>query len=196
MMRGGDELRYYPSPLKALLLLLAAGVFVVVGVAIVVSARGQLIPIIMGSVTIAFFGLGVPVSLVQLLGRVFHRGAWLTVDFSGIASDIYGRHQLVAWDQMGEIAIYRQKIPRSTSQYFLVVNMRDGDELSSGLSSRLNAAFFPAWRRAGMIVPLNTLFVRCTRAQCQRLLDRIRVRFGSQLAAYSITIDERERPMQ
>ena len=44
-----------------------------------------------------------------------------------------------------------------------------------------------------MIVPLNMLFVRCTRAQRVRLLDQIAARCGSQLAAHGIALDPRER---
>lgn len=203
-MLDGGVLRYYPSALRALLLLPAAGAFFAAGVLIVVSALGHPIlvaafPLVLGSAAILVFGLGMLLCIAQLLSRVFHRAAWLTVDSAGIASDTYGWHRFMAWDQMREIAIYgaryREVRPHRT-EYFLVVSARDGEEPPTRLESRINTAFFPWWRDAALIVPLNALFIPCTRARRQRLLDQIRARFGSQIAAYGIALDEREHVMR
>lgn len=202
-MRGSEPLRYYPSALRALLLLPAAGAFVAAGVLIVVSALGHPIlvaafPLVLGSAAILVFGIGMLLCVAQIFSRVFHRAAWLMVDSSGIASDTYGWHRFMAWDQVREIAIYgaryREVRPRRT-EYFLVVSARDGEEPPKGLEGRINTAFFPWWRSPAVIVPLNALFIPCTRVRRRRLLDQIRARFGSQIAAYGITLDEREHVM-
>lgn len=189
---SGAELRYYPSAMKLLLLLLGAGVFVTAGALMVASTRNDPIRTVIGYIAIGFFGLGVLVFLALLAGRVVHRRAWLTVNSAGIASDAYGRRRFVPWDQMRDIAIYRQVASRS-SQYYLVVHLRDGVPMPAGFSSRLNAALYSSLAQAGMIVPLNMLFVRCTRARRARLLEQIASRFGSQLGAYGIALDPRER---
>jgi hypothetical protein len=47
-----------------------------------------------------------------------------------------------------------------------------------------------------MIVPLNMLFVRCTRNKRARLLDQIAARFEPQRAAHGIALNPRERMLR
>lgn len=126
-MVSDRALRYFPSALKmALLLVVCAGFVAVCYWMVSVSAsRGSVSRTVIGYVGITFFGLDGLVALWLLLGRLIVRRPWLVVDSYGISCYIGHKLRTTHWDQISDIAIYRQRLSRGNSQYYLVVGARD-----------------------------------------------------------------------
>lgn len=196
-MESRQALRYYPSVAKAGLLLVACAGFVAAGfwMRSIWISHGDATYAVIGWVSIGVFGIFGLVELWLLLGRLIMRRPWLVIDSHGISCYMGRKLRKTPWDQISDIAIYRQRLSRGNTQYYLVVNARDESAVYKGRAGRLTSAMFPSVRHAAAYIVLSLFFVFCTRAKRQAILQRIRTEFAPELAHYHIFVDERERDL-
>jgi hypothetical protein len=123
---------------------------------------------------IVFFGLGVVVFLVMILVYGVFRKPVLEIDAQGwrYMPPLLVRGQSVAWQNLGDVGVYRQSMTRSTT-YYLVAHARNPQGLPGRRVRAFGARLYPSLAGAALIVPLNTVFLRQTPAKCQHLLERI-----------------------
>lgn len=195
-MGNDTALRYYPSVLRMALLLVAWIAFLAAGFWMVsLSANGDTTYAVIGYASIGVCGLGGLATLWLLMRRLIVRRPWLVVDACGISCYLGRKLRTTPWDQISDIAIYRQRLSRDNTQYYLVVNARDESAVYKGRAGRLTAAKFPSVRHAAGYILLGYFFVFCTRAKRRTILQRIRTEFAPELAHYHIFVDEHERDL-
>jgi hypothetical protein len=187
------SLRSYASLSKTPLVLIACLAFVLAAALILGHVRSPM-NVIMALVAFVFFGGGGLVYLVVMASEIVRRRPVLEVDASGmtVRGSVRGtRH--VAWVDIAELAVYKQALARGNKMYYLVANLRDSSQMESRLTHRLTASMYPSLSRAGITVPLGTIFVRQTDARCIALLKEICGRFSSELQQHQISVDWRVR---
>ncbi|HEX8036313.1 MAG TPA: STM3941 family protein [Ktedonobacterales bacterium] len=175
-MITSQPLRLYANPVKLLLLLLGSAVFVLIGFLMLQDAkvRSDASQTAMAYVAIAFFGLCSVVFIIMIVRDTVFRLPVLQIDGQrwNYKSPLGGKAQAVPWQNIRAIALFRQKLPR-TSTYYLVVYARDPQQAPRPRTQAFTARFYPSLSGAAMSVPLNTLFVRTTPSKSKRLLERI-----------------------
>ena len=188
-MRDGHPLRFYATPVKLLLLLLTSAMFVAVGILMLRDPKTSVNPVnvFMAWAAIVFFGLGVVVFLIVLLGDVVLRRAVLEIDEQGWRSTQLVREQTVNWPDIEHVAVYRQRLGQARSMYYLVIHGRNPNKEAP--VTRFSARFYPSLHGSLMTIPLNNLFVRTTPEKVERILKRIRARYAHELQLYGITVD-------
>lgn len=175
-MITSQPLRLYANPVKEFLYLLASAAFVSIGIFLLQDPKVRANPskAVMAYAAIVFFGLGVVVFLIMIVRETVFRHPVLQIDAQGwnYTNPLGGKAQAVPWQNIRAIAVFRQKMPR-TSMYYLVVYARDPQQVPHPRTQAFTAHFYPSLSGAALSIPLNTLFVRTTPANSKRLLERI-----------------------
>lgn len=180
-MITSQPLRLYANPVKEFLYLLASAAFVSIGIFLLQDPKVRANPskAVMAYAAIVFFGLGVVVFLIMIVRETVFRHPVLQIDAQGwnYTNPLGGKAQAVPWQNIRAIAVFRQKMPR-TSMYHLVVYAKDPQQLPQHPRAQAFAMrFFPTLSASmsdvAMSVILNTLFVHTTPAKSKRLLERI-----------------------
>ena len=199
-MREGQSLRFYANPLKLLLLLLGATMFVAVGIWMLRTPGISAKPfnVFIAWAAIGFFGLGIAVFGIMAIQEMILRKPVLQVDEQGWIHrpTLFARKQTANWQNIEHVAMYRQRLGQARSMYYLVIYGANPDKEArvSGLATRMYR-FYPALAGALMVVPLNNLFVRATPAKVGRLLERIGTTYAHELRQYGIQADAEMQPL-
>lgn len=193
------RLRYYPNVLKLMVYLLGGLAFVLIGVWLLKTpARSGSNNILVGWLATGVFGLCLAVLIAMIVATLARRMLDMPVlEFTsqGIAySHPLLRGHFVRWDEVRDIAIYRQRMTR-TSMYYLVVNARMQHQLPHSGVRMFTARVYPALSAAVLSVPLNRLFLVLNRAMREKLLKQIASTFAPELQHYGIQIDGQLRKL-
>lgn len=190
-MSEGNPLRFYANPVKLVLLLLGSAIFVAIGFWMLhdpaVSAKP--VNVFIGWAAVVFFGLGVVVFLIMTIRDVVLRRAALQIDEQGwsFLSGPFVGTKTVNWQDIAQVAIYRQRLGPGRTMYYVVIHGRNPNKVTR--AARFSARFYPSLQGSLMTLPLNNLFVRTTPAKVERLLERIRTRYAYELRLYGIQVD-------
>lgn len=193
-MREGQPLRFYANPVKFLLLLLGSSMFVAVGVWMLhdSTASASSSNVVIAWVAIAFFGLGVVVFLISIVHDIVLRRAVLEIDEQRWSYDppLFVRKQTANWQDIDHVAIYRQRLGKRRTMYYLVVHGVDASKAArtSRFAARMYS-IYPALREALIAVPLNNLYVRTTPRKVEWVLESIHTRYAYELRLYGIQVD-------
>lgn len=184
-------LRLYANPLKQVVYLPFSLFFVVVGLALIHSAKPTpvgLYVLALGCLSVAFFGLGSCVLLVSIGHSLLRPRPVLQVDAQGWTYAPAGLDwtQHAAWQEVSRIALQRQHI-RSKRRFLLVLEEeRRGDAAQSDAgTSATNPS--PPSSAVVMFVELDSIFPYATPGRLMRVLERIRTEFAAELDRYGIT---------
>lgn len=95
-----ETLTLYPSKLKWLGILALACGFVAIAVFVMQDAPPHLRALVGG-----FFGLGIPVALLQIFGK----GSWLRLDQDGFQYAQFGKKHAFGWHEVSEFGVWKMK---------------------------------------------------------------------------------------
>jgi hypothetical protein len=190
-MSEGHPLRFYANPIKLLLLLLASLIFVVIGLLMLHDPKASARPsnVAIAWAAIVFFGLGAGVFLVMNFRNLIVRRAVLQIDEQGWSylSGPFVSTRTVNWQDIAHIALYRQRMGRGGTMYYLVLHGKSPNKVTR--AARFSARFYPSLQGSLMTLPLNNVFVRTTPKKVERLLERIRTRYAYELHLYGVQVD-------
>jgi hypothetical protein len=153
--------------------------------------------VVLGAITITFFGLGVIVFTKRLITD--RPTPLLQITEIGLTSH-YSRFMLpiIGWEDIRALAIYQKPWPRqsNTPVYYLAMIARDPQALrdleDEGVEWPMASLppMLPYEARIGAIVPLNELFSTTKPDAIRaRTLDRIQAMFDSEITQYGVEID-------
>jgi hypothetical protein len=191
-------LRLYSNPFKQSLYLLGSFGFVAAGLLLLrdpkFSANAR--NVVIAYLCIGFFGLGSVVFLYSMARDLLVRHPVLQVDAQGWTYDpalrLHSQH--VPWQDVGRVAIYRQRV-RSSRMYYLVLEARRADELPPSRARAMAASLYPSMSVAVMTVPLNTVLMRASPAKVEHLLHSVQAEFPRELRSYSIEVADKIQDM-
>jgi hypothetical protein len=187
------SLRLYSNPFKQSLYLLGSLAFVAAGFLLLRDPKFRADPVnvVMAYIDIGFFGLGVLVFLLSMSREVLLRRPVLQVDSQGWTFNpaLGQRPQQAAWQDIGRVTMYRQRLQRN-KMFYLVVEARTPEDAPDSTVHKITTRFYPSLALALLAVPLNTVFMRTTPAKTARLLQRIRTTFADELRDYYILVDD------
>jgi hypothetical protein len=190
-MITSQPLRLYANPVKQFLLLLGAAAFVWIGVVLLQDPKVRANPskTAMAYIAIVFFGLCAAVFLIMMLRYVVVRHPVLQIDAQGWTYNppLAGEAQVVPWQDIGAIALCRQKLPRNT-MYYLVVYADNPWNSPTPRAQAFATRFYPSLSGAAMSIPLNAFFTRATPTKCKRLLERIVSSSGHEIKMYDVQV--------
>lgn len=148
---------------------------------------------------IALFGFAVLVVIIAFIRDVVLRVPVFQVNDQGWSRQgkLFGKKKTANWQDIVHVGVYRQRIRRglvgslvAQNIYYIVVHGDDPNG-SARVSpyTALNHRLYPGLRGALLVVPLNNLFLRATPAKVERILERIRAVYASEIRQYGIQID-------
>ena len=184
-------LRLYSNPFKQSLYLLGALAFVAAGVLILHDPTSDAGTVIMGYIAVGFFGLCGAVFLFSMARDLLTRHPLLQVNTQGWSyiSSLGVNPQHVSWEDIGRIALYRQRLSRN-KMFYLVLEARHPEAQPPSRLREMAASLYPSMSLVVMSIPLNTAFIRTTPAKVERLLQRIQTEFPGELHSYGIVVDD------
>lgn len=189
-MQESGPLRFYASPVRLLLLILGSGVFVAGGVWILRTPRYSY-DVVMAWLAIWFFGLGLIVFLILVMRDVIFRQPVLEIDGQGWSrrTAFLANQQTIHWQDIERVGVYSQELGQKRRMFYLVIYGRNPNNVAHVTTQRFVTRFYPVLQGALMTLPLNNLFLRATPAKVERILERIRAVYASEIRQYGIQID-------
>jgi hypothetical protein len=187
--------RLRASRLKIVITLLLAVAFTGVGFLIVyeaphASAIQRATDAVIGYSLIAVCGVGTLLLIATILGRAVLRRPLLQVDREGWSWAISPFDpQRIAWSNIAAIAIYRQRLRRSSSSYYLVVHAREPFRRPWLRLGWALTRFYPSLQTAALILPLDLVFLRQTPARSEALLQRIHNACAEEIERHGVRLE-------
>lgn len=197
-MQSQQEIRYYSSIPKLLLLLLLVVGFIWVGWNELTSRRNP-VPLLLFLIFVLVVScIASAVVVMWLFVTVIMRQPILCINAAGLAAAPPlrpWRRRLIPWEGITRIRIGVQSGPAMATFSYFIVDASNLPNIWATSEERFSAKVYPSLAKSEITTPLNWLFFWTTPKRRAQLLERIKTTFAPEISRYHIRVDEVERPL-